>query len=120
DEDDRRHDDPGHLQDVRRFVILGDLVVGRAAVLDGQVEDGQKDEQRDAAGQDAEKDEKRVDLSGHRRGLLGKQRKVGQHHGFRSLRSMMMMNPASEMIVATPPARTMFMAVRLYLPVAGS
>src|SRR5437870_432858 len=38
----------------------------------------------------------------------------------RSRRSITTMNPASPTIVAIPPARTTFIALRLYLPVAGS
>ena len=43
-------------------------------------------------------------------------------HAFRgpSRRNITMMNPASPHTVTIPPARTTFIAVRLYFPVAGS
>ena len=72
------------------------------------------------AGDDAQERHQRVDVGRDGRGLLGPQREIGKHHRVCSLRIMMKMNPNRPSMVATPPARTKFIAVRLYLPVAGS
>ena len=47
-EDEEGDDDPGRLERFRRLVVLGQLVLRRAAVLDGQPEDDDEDEHRDA------------------------------------------------------------------------
>ena len=104
------NDDPGRFEHFRRLVVLGQLVLRRAAVLDGQIEDDDEDEHRHAAGDDAHERHQRVDAGCDGRGLLGPQREIGKHHRACSLRIMTKMNPARLRIVATPPARTKFMA----------
>ncbi len=119
-EDEEGRDDPSCLKRFRRLVVLSQLVLGRAAVLDGQIENHEERDHRDAAADDAHERHQRVDAWRDGRGLLGPQRKIRKHHRECSLRIMMKMKPARLRIVATPPARTKFMAERLYLPVAGS
>ena len=55
----------------------------------------------------------RVDAGRNGRGLVRPQREIGKHHRLCSLRIMMKMNPNRPTIVATPPARTKFIALRL-------
>ena len=47
----------------RRLVLLRQLVVGTAAVLDGEVEDRQEDADRDRAAEDDQEDVELVDVA---------------------------------------------------------
>src|SRR5688500_3647935 len=103
EEDDGRDDRPGQLEENWRLDLLGQLVVRTTPVLDGEVKDGDPDEQRNRARHDHEEDVERVDRSCDRRGLLWKQWEVGSHLTVRSLilsrRTMTTMKlPSSAMV----------------------
>ena len=101
-EEDERHDDPCGFENLRRLLLLGQLVVRAAAIHDRQNENHGEDQHRHRAADDGQHDEKRVRLLRDGRRLLGEEREIGQHHlcCCRSLRNMMTMNPARLRTVA--------------------
>src|SRR6202008_4179247 len=115
---------PGHFQDSRRFLLLRQLVVGTAAILDREVEDDEPDQKRDAAGDGHEEQVEAIDERSDARSLLGKQWEIGHclcsSESVRSLRNSTKMKPPRRNIDVTPPARANIIALRLYLPVVGS
>src|SRR5436305_13153758 len=121
-EDDGRNGDPEDLEQFGRLVLLRQLIVRTAAELDGEIEDGEEYADGNRAADEDQEDIEVVDVGSERRRLIGPERKIRNHHRFefRSFLSMMKMKPPRLRIVAMPPARTMFMAVLLYLPVDGS
>ena len=57
----------------------GAVVLSAAAILDGEVQQQQRDRHGHDAGDGAEEEEQRVHAFGRGRGLLGEQRYVGKH-----------------------------------------